>query len=286
METSSPLVSIIIPCFNDGAYLYEAVASARAQTYSECEIIVVNDHSNDVHTCAVLNQLAEEGIPIIETPEGAQGQPIARNTAISHARGAYILPLDADDKIAPSYVEKAVRCMEMQPNVRICTCKVAFFGLRHGLWKRKSPPDLWGLLSLTEPVICTSLFRRADWETVGGYSEILHLGHEDAGLWIALLELGGTIHEIDEVLFEYRIKPFSACAQIASPDMASIAAKALYQVHAPVYARFTEKFLLALRRYHIADNQRNTSFIYRVVKPLMGLEWQLRQWIKHRLGRA
>lgn len=286
MNIPFPLVSIIIPCFNDGAYLREAVASSQAQTYSKCEIIVVNDHSNDALTCAVLRQLAEEGISIIETPEGTQGQPIARNTAISQARGIYILPLDADDKIAPTYVEKAVRCMEMQPNIRICTCKVAFFGLRRGLWKRKTAPDLWGLLSLTEPVICTSLFRRADWEAVGGYSEILHLGHEDAGLWIALLELGGTIYEIDEVLFEYRIKPFSACAKIASPDMANAAAKALHQVHAPIYARFTENFLLTLRHYHMADNQRNTSFIYRFVKPLMGLEWQLRQWIKRRLGRA
>lgn len=68
--------------------------------------------------------------------------------------------------------------------------------------------------------------------------------------------------------------------------MANAAAKALHQVHAPIYARFTENFLLTLRHYHMADNQRNTSFIYRFVKPLMGLEWQLRQWIKRRLGRA
>lgn len=281
-----PLVSIIIPCYNDGKYLPEAVASAQAQTYAACEIIIVNDHSDDTDTVEILNRLAVSGVTVITTPAGKKGQPIARNTAIASAHGVYILPLDADDRIAPTYVEKAVACMEAHPDVRICTCNVAFFGLKRGLWKRKTSPSLWGLISLTEPVICTSLFRYVDWETVGGYSETLFLGHEDAGLWIALLELGGRIHVIDEVLFWYRIKPYSACAKIACVDRANAAARALHQLHEPIYARFTENFLITVREHSMADSRRNTSLIYRIVKPLMALEWHLRQCIKRLVGRA
>lgn len=100
-------ISIIIPCYNDGKYIREAVSSALSQTYPHIEIIIVDDYSTDPYTQTILSQLAQEGITVIKTQSGKKGLPAARNTGIAQASGVYILPLDADDKIDASYAEKA-----------------------------------------------------------------------------------------------------------------------------------------------------------------------------------
>ena len=98
-----PSVSIVIPCYNDGKYLREAVSSALSQTYPHIEVIVVDDYSTDPHTQNILSQLVQEGIKVIKTQSGKKGLPAARNTGIAQASGVYILPLDADDKIDAAY---------------------------------------------------------------------------------------------------------------------------------------------------------------------------------------
>ena len=100
-------VSIIIPCYNKGAYIKEALESSLSQTYPNIEIVCYNDGSSD-NSSAVIQEFANKysNFLFIDSKEN-KGVIAARNSAIENSSGVYILPLDADDKIAPTYVEKA-----------------------------------------------------------------------------------------------------------------------------------------------------------------------------------
>ncbi len=99
---SNLLVSIIIPCYNDEQYIEQCVNSALNQTYSNIEVIVVDDGSNR-KTKTVLKKL-EPNITTLIT-QNNQGQSTARNVGIRYAKGNYILVLDSDDYFEPTFCE-------------------------------------------------------------------------------------------------------------------------------------------------------------------------------------
>src|SRR5262249_32672545 len=128
-----PKVSVIIPCFNQGQFVDEAVASVLAQTYRDFEIIVINDGSTDE---ATNRKLAAYDYPQAQVMHTAnQGAAGARNTGIAATSGQYILPLDADDRIAPTYLERAVAALEADARVGIVYCQAELFGEESGPWQ-------------------------------------------------------------------------------------------------------------------------------------------------------
>lgn len=194
-------VSVIIPCYNQGAYIDEAVDTVLAQTFRDFEIIIVNDGSTDEATNRLLAVYCKPQTRVINTEN--QGVALARNVGIREACGKYILSLDADDRIAPIYLEKAVAVLESAPEVGIVYCLADCFGVRQGRWLI---PDfsLRGML-LTNLIFCTALYRKEDWERTGGYNPNMSAGWEDWDFWLSLLELGLGVNRIPEVLFYYRI---------------------------------------------------------------------------------
>jgi len=101
-----PLVSIIIPCYNQGRYLAESIGSVLASDFTELEIIVVDDGSTEPETRRILDMLEYPKTRLIRRANG--GLAAARNSGIAEAQGRYILPLDADDRIGPEYLGQAV----------------------------------------------------------------------------------------------------------------------------------------------------------------------------------
>ena len=102
-------VSVIIPCYNHGCFVSEAIESALNQTYKNIEVVCVNDASTD-NSAEIIQKYADKYNNVIFVNQKTNGGlSHSRNTAIENASGYYILPLDADDKIHPSYVEKAVK---------------------------------------------------------------------------------------------------------------------------------------------------------------------------------
>lgn len=194
------MVSVIIPCYNQGRYVDEAVDSVLAQTYRDFEIIVVNDGSTDPYTRDKLGGYNKPFTRVIHTPN--QGLPTARNNGILNALGNYILPLDADDKIGTTYLSEAVAVLENRPEVGIVYCITKFFGQKKGYWRL---PDYSLEAILLENMIpCSALFRKADWEKVGGYNPNMNRGNEDWDLWLSLIELGREVYRIPKPLFYYR----------------------------------------------------------------------------------
>lgn len=192
--------SVIIPCYNDGRYLEESVNSALSQSYRNLEVVLVDDGSDDPLTQEKISQWQKH--PRVRVVHGEhKGVAAARNLAISHATGEYILPLDADDLIERVYVEKAVPLLAGSPHIGIVYCRADYFGAKQGAW------DLaefsMGEMLSRNMIFSTALFRKRDWERVGGYCEELRK-LEDWDFWLSLLELGLQAVRLDETLFHYR----------------------------------------------------------------------------------
>lgn len=195
-------VSVIIPCFNQGGFVEDAVLSAVNQTYKNIEIICINDASTD-NSSSVLKKLADtyRNIVFFDEKEN-RGVIYARNLGISAATGDYILPLDADNKIERTFIEKTVEILEKNPDIGVVCSKVKIFGEENKNWNL-SEPELKNILYSNNVDNC-ALFRKSDFLAIGGYKEYMQDGYEDWDLWLSFLEKGLRIHRIDEYLFNYR----------------------------------------------------------------------------------
>lgn len=230
-----PKVSVIIPYYNDGKYIAETLCSVNQQTYSNIEIILIDDGSNDIESVRIFNEIElKNGIKLHE--ENA-GPSVARNLGISHANGKYILPLDADDKISPSYIEKAVQILEKKPRCGIVYSKGAFFGADGGTWSL--PSFSIGRMLISNIIFNAGLFRKEDWMACGGYDESLKAGIEDWEFWLSILSLGRDVYQIPEVLFYYRIKKVSRNQQFGKKqDLIRKTYFAIQEKHMDLYKSF------------------------------------------------
>ena len=200
-----PLVSVVIPYYNDGKYIHETLESIQHQTYKNVEIILVDDGSTEKESIRVFDDLKKLGFQTYR--QGNAGPSAARNLAISHSKGKYILPVDADDKIRPAYIEKAVHYMESHTQCGIVYCKAEFFGARSGLWNL--PKYSIEQMLLNNCIFVSALFRKDDWEKAHGYDSNMKYGLEDYEFWLSIIELGQGVYCIPETLFLYRIKNIS-----------------------------------------------------------------------------
>lgn len=200
MNKQHPLVSVVIPCYNQGQYLDDAVSSVLAQTYQAFEIIIVNDGSTVPETIEILKNYNKPKTTVIHTDN--QGLAAARNNGIKVAQGKYILPLDADDKIGSSYIEEAVKLLEFDENLGIVYCEAEFFGDRTGKWEL--PEYKFPDILLENVIFCSGLFRKSDWEKVNGYKSNMIYGWEDYDFWLSIINLGRKVYRIPKTLFYYR----------------------------------------------------------------------------------
>ena len=192
-----------MPCYNYGAYIEEAIDSILCQTLQDFEIAVVDDGSTDEHTLQVLSRISHPKVKIIRIQNS--GVSIARNIGIEALDAEYIMPVDADDKIAPTYLEKAAAILDACPDVGIVNCEGRFFdGSTELIWMPHNndlPQALFHNL-----ILISSMFRKREWAIVGGYNSNMVDGAEDTDFWISLLGLGLKIEKIPEELFFYRSK--------------------------------------------------------------------------------
>ncbi|GBE13212.1 chondroitin synthase [bacterium BMS3Abin13] len=247
-----PRVSVIIPCYNQGQFIDEAVASVLAQSFQDFEIIIVNDGSTDEETCRILAGYDRPKTRVVATEN--QGLAAARNNGIREAGGRYILPLDADDRIGPAYLERAVRLLDERAELGIVYCRAQLFGAVDTEWRL--PQFSLEEMLLDNVIFCSALFRRQDWQRVGGYDQDLKYGWEDYDFWLSLLELGRRVYRIPEILFYYRVSADSMVR--ARPRRHKLETfTAIYRKHQPLFSEHIEVWidrLLDLREpYHEAS---------------------------------
>ncbi len=242
-----PKVSIIIPVYNvEPSYINDAINSALNQTLDDIEIIVVNDGSTDIRTLEYLKTVNNPKIKLINQENKGLGG--ARNTGIRIACGEYILPLDADDIIDKTYAEKAYNVIENISDLGIVYCKADFFGTEAGEWQLpnyKFPDILSG-----NRIFCTALFRKSDWEKVGGYKKEMRYGWEDYEFWLSLIENGAKVYKIPEILFHYRRHNVSMVKNITK-EQNKLLWKLIHEFHKDLYEKYG----------HLLNNQQKNSFL-------------------------
>lgn len=237
-------VSIIMPCYNDGNYILESIDSALNQSYSDIELIIVDDGSTDEKTLKVLDEIKNRGIRVIKSRN--QKPAAARNLGIENATGEYILPLDSDDLIEKDYVEKAVFILENDINVGAVYCKADLFGTRTGIWDL--PDYSLDKMLLDNIVFVTAVFRKEDWKKVGGFNTKLVHGMEDYDFWLSILEMDKEIVQIPEILFHYRIKEKSRTSNFMD-DISNVKStyQQIYCNHPKLFQKYADKYCILLR---------------------------------------
>ena len=236
-----PRISVLMPCFNHGAFIAEAVDSVLAQTFQDFEINVVDDGSTEPATREALSRLAGPRTTVLTTAN--RGLPAARNHAARHSSGEFYCAVDADDKLAPTWFEKAVGVLDDRPEVMFVSHWLETFGDERWTWT----PERCDLVSLLarNAVNGAALVRREVFESVGGYDETMRDGCEDWDFWLRLVERGFHGLIIPEVLFYYRRRSDSMSRVMLEEQTYRRPLEVLVATHADAYRRHLAAVLVA-----------------------------------------
>jgi glycosyltransferase involved in cell wall biosynthesis len=181
-------IAVIVPCFDDGELVRDAVRSVRED--EPVEIVVVDDCSTDAETLRVLDELARDGLRVERHPDN-RGVAAARETGLAATSAPFVFPLDADDLAVPGALAAMAARLEADPGAAVCFGDYAEFGdseLVRAVPDRIDPYRL----AYTNEYPISSLFRRSRLEAIGGWRPNGYTGrsYEDWNLWMTLAELG------------------------------------------------------------------------------------------------
>lgn len=236
---NNSLVSIIVPCYKQAHLLPETLDSVLKQTYRNWECVIVNDGSSD-NTSEVANQYIMKDKRFVLLEQENQGLAMARNNGIKKSQGQYILPLDSDDLIEPSYIEKAIDYFEKNPNTKLVYCKADRFDQKREFWNL---PDYKYELEIWQNVIfCSAVYRRSDYDKTIGYNPNMKGGFEDWDFWLSFLKKEDVVYRIPEILFHYRFQKKSMLSN-ASKNKDHLYAQ-IYFNHKEVYSEYLQDIVL------------------------------------------
>ncbi len=195
-----PEVSVVVPCYNAGADLPRALASVRAQTFEDYEIIVVDDGSTDPATLDTLDSLGGD-VRLVRQPN--KGLPGARNTGFREAAGKYVVPLDCDDFIDPLFLDEMLTALRSRRAAGYAFCHMVLHGEKSGTLERNF--NLFEQLVFEHVPYCV-LIPKQVWHDVGGYDESMRDGKEDWEFNLRLATHGYHGILVDKPLFFYCVR--------------------------------------------------------------------------------
>ena len=213
VQQNTPTVSVIIPYYNTAEYIGETLASLFAQTYTDYEVILVNDGSPDTDQLEQIIRPHRERIVYLKQENG--GSAAASNTALRAARGRYIARLDSDDLWEKEYLDVHVEALERDPTIDVIFPNALFFGNSLNAGKTfmdvcpvEGEVDFVRLVTQECYVFGGVTARRAAILRAGMFDESLGSA-EDLDLWLRILRQGGRIVYHRRVLAHYRQRPGS-----------------------------------------------------------------------------
>lgn len=206
----SPKVSILMPIYNTASYLKEAVDSILAQTYTDFELITLDDCSPD-NAQEILDQYSDERIVRYKGVTN-RGLSNVLNVGLTMAKGEYIARMDSDDVSFPERLATQIQFMEQHPEVDLCSCGMELFEARSEVWTRNADPRKVELEALFfSPILhASSLWRKDSFEKHGLIFDQDMVPAEDYDLWVRALLCRLTLVNMPQVLYRYRIRPNQA----------------------------------------------------------------------------
>ncbi|MDP9041691.1 MAG: glycosyltransferase [Bacteroidota bacterium] len=249
-------VSIIIPCFNSGEFLPEAIKSAElASKGFNTELIIVDDGSTDQYSLNQLTRIeAQYNHVVLHRFNG--GPAAARNTGVQVSSGKYLLFLDSDNKLRPEFLSSTLPALESNPKAGVVYGNAAFFGELPG---RKSfvsrAFDKYELLVDNYIDVC-SLVRRETFEQAGGFDENrLIIGYEDWEFWIRVSATSWNFVYMPKILFDYRLRKSSVITDASTDENYKNVLSYVCGKNAAVFhERFTELYHEKL--FYLHDKQK------------------------------
>lgn len=196
----SPKVSAILPVYNGERYLREAMDSILGQTFTDFELIVVNDGSSD-GTNSILASYGDRRVRVLDRPHA--GLVPALNLGVLAARGEYLARMDADDRSAPDRFARQVAALDSDPKVAVVTGEVERMdesGAPLGLHPRFNPDELLFELAAGNPVVHGSVMCRRELLPAVPYGE----APEDYRLWIELAKQGRPFAYLEGCIYYFR----------------------------------------------------------------------------------
>jgi glycosyltransferase involved in cell wall biosynthesis len=274
-----PLVSIVVPVFEDLGYLAEAIESLLRQSVTAWEAIVVDDGS-------------ATPLPILDRPARDRrirgirhthnrGLAAARNSGIREATTDLIVTLDADDMLDPQYLERVLPVFRQQA-VNCVFTDFELFGARHGTvtWGGGDAATLLRHQWIPGP---GAAFRRSLWEAAGGYCEDdeLRVGDEDREFWISAAEVGLHPVHVPEPLYRYRVGHVSMMTRL--DEYAWRTHEVIYRRHVDSYRRagvgrafLADGYLTSARTALRAGRRGTTARLG--IRALLRQPWRLESW--------
>lgn len=252
--TGFPLVSVVVAHFNLGAYLAETLDSVRAVNYGAVEIVLVDDASTDLQSVAVIETLEREGradMTVVRL-EGNVGLAAARNIGVRHARGRYVLTLDADDLIHPDFIAVGVEALENNAQFDVVVTPAGYFldGDEIPQPDRQSAFVDYAMFT-GEAVLggmvenrystATALFRKSALDRFP-YIESLSC-YEDWSLYMRMCEAGIRFIVSNDVFFFYRRRRDSMVHTPRHPERKRIEYSDLMRTSAPLALRRQSRHL-------------------------------------------
>lgn len=198
-DHNKPILSVVIPCYNYGRFIPQALQSLRSQTFSDFEIIVVDDGSDEELTLNVLDELRKTGVKVLRQQK--LNVAAAVKLGVRATRGRYICRLDADDTIESTYFEKTLCLLESNPGLTFAYSLGRTFGEKNQTWLTE--PFSLRLLLEYNHIPAVAVLRKFSWNKVGGYDPAMY-GFEDWEFWINLGKAGFRGRLIPERLLNYR----------------------------------------------------------------------------------
>ncbi len=205
-----PAVSIITPAWNVAEYIGAAMDSVRTQTFTDWEMVVVDDGSTD-GTVAVVERYSafDPRIRLIRRANG--GAAAARNTAIRSAKGAFLALLDGDDLWRPEFLEAQIDVFERHPETGLVAGNGIYLGGPFdGRPTRPVTPDLVvlplrELIANERAAFIMTVFRRVVFDAIGGFNESQRT-NEDYDFWLRAAVAGFIIRRNPRPLGLYRVR--------------------------------------------------------------------------------
>lgn len=204
MHSDYPLVTVIVPHYNQNDYLQDCLQSVISQTLNCWELIVVDDASTQGDSELLLSQFSDYRCRLIRH-ERNRGLAAARNTGFRAGRAKLVVSLDADDCLAPSFLEHTVKILQKDAGVDCVFTDLQLFGKRNEIWRYSVKPLIDMIKGQWLPGSGT-LMRIDLWKQVGGYCEAeeLRIGHEDWDFWLGAVKLGFHAQHVPLPLYLYR----------------------------------------------------------------------------------